>query len=215
MIKETMTIHKALSELKVLNSRITDEIMNTRYVVANKHSNQKIDGMTIADFVKENMAKYISVRALINRRNAIKRAITRSNASTFVNIGGETYTVAEAIDMKSCGVAYYQALLTAISSQNAAAVKTANNENGNKLEDRADTYIRSMYAGSDLKNMSDEIKSVRDSFISSQTYDVIDIIGTTTKMEELRNKIDSFMSEVDSALSVSNALTTIDVEYEA
>ena len=34
------------------------------------------------------------------------------------------------------------------------------------------------------------------------------------EIKRLQDIVDSFMTEVDSALSVSNALTTIDVEYE-
>ena len=33
------------------------------------------------------------------------------------------------------------------------------------------------------------------------------------KLEELNRKMDAFMAEVDSALSVSNALTEITIEY--
>ena len=55
---------------------------------------------------------------------------------------------------------------------------------------------------------------MRSSFITSQTMDVLDPIGAQKTMEELRNNIDAFVTEVDSALSVSNAITTIDFEYE-
>ena len=47
---ETMTIHKGLSELKILDDRITDEIRETVFVVANRHSNTKINGVSIAEF---------------------------------------------------------------------------------------------------------------------------------------------------------------------
>lgn len=212
-MKETMTVHKGLSELKILDARIEKELGEAKFVVANKHNNQKINGKSIASFVDAANEKYQSIRTLINRRNAIKRAITNSNAVATVTVGGTTYTVAEAIDMKSTGISYYKNLLAVIDNQYRGAVKLAEKENNSNLEAKADTYLTTMYSGSELKNMSDEIIKVRDAFIASQTIDIVDAIESVNTITSLRNTIDGFMSEVDSALSVSNALTTIDVEY--
>lgn len=213
-MKETMTIHKALSELKILDSRIQNEINRYHFVVPNKHSNTKIGGIPIADYVAEVREAYQSIRTLINRRNAIKRSITRSNAVTTVKINDVDYTVAEAIDMKSMGVSYLSALRTVLESQYSNAKANADKNNGEKLEMRTDEYIRSMYSGADLKNMSDEIQKVRENFVTAQTVEIVDPINAAKEIETLTKEIDAFMSEVDSALSVSNALTTIDVEYE-
>ena len=212
-MKETMTIHKALSELKVLDSRIERAIDEITAVTASKHNNAKISGMTVAEWCDEAKAKYQSAITLINRRNAIKRAITRSNAVTMVSINGVEYSVAEAIDMKAKGVEY-QAKLTAVLKSQLAKYKRAADMENERLEARADEYLKSMYAGSDLKNMSDEIKKVRETFITAQTMELVDPLHAGETADKLQNDIDAFMSEVDSALSVSNALTTVDVEYE-
>ena len=84
MTKEQMTVHKALAELKVMDSRIAKSIQEGSYVVANKHSNEKIKGMTIADYKEYMKASHNKVTDLINRRNAIKRAVVLSNATTMV-----------------------------------------------------------------------------------------------------------------------------------
>ena len=212
-MKEKMTIHKALSELKVLDSRIS-KAMDETFVVANKHNNAKIGGIAVADFSNGVKDAYQSVRALINRRNAIKRAVTKSNATTLVDINGEQYTVAEAIDMKGKGIEYLSNLYDVLSSQLAKAKRKADSENGDFLYSRADDYVKSLYAGADLKNMADEIQKVRDTFITAQTIEIVDPIHAEETCKSLRDYIDSFMSEVDSALSVSNALTTVEIEYE-
>ena len=213
-MKEQMTIHKALSELKILDSRIENAIDSLNVVVANKHNNGKISGLPVADFCDEAKKSYQSATTLINRRNAIKRAVTRSNAVTMVNIGGKEYTVAEAIDMKAKGTAYLSKLMDKLAGQYAKAKRTADMENGDRLDGRADDYVKSLYSGSELKNMADEIKKVRDAFVTAQTVEIVDPISAGTKATELQAEIDAFMSDVDSALSVSNALTTIEVEYE-
>ena len=211
---EQMTIHKALAELKVLDSRINNEINKYHFVVPNKHSNTKIGGVSIAEYAESVRNAYKSIRTLINRRNAIKRAVTRSNASTMVKINDVEYTVAEAIDMKSVGVSYLNALRNVLESQYYNAKTNADKNNGERLEQRTDEYIKSMYQGADMKNLSDEIRKVREDFVTAQTVELVDPIDTAKEVESIGKEVDAFMAEVDSALSVSNALTTIEVEYE-
>jgi hypothetical protein len=44
---------------------------------------------------------------------------------------------------------------------------------------------------------------------------MIDAISAQKQIDSISDYADKFMAEVDSALSVSNALTTIEIEYEA
>lgn len=213
-MKEEMTVHKALAELKTLSSRISDKISSTDFVAVNKHSNTKVKGVSIPEVAEKAKADYQSIRTLINRRDAIKRAIIKSNALTEVEISGKKYTVAEAIDMKANGVVYLNDLANQLHSQYAFAVRKMDAENGERLDSRADEYIKSLYSGSELKNMSDEISKVRDAFIATQTLDIIDPIDAAKESERIKDEIAAFMSDVDSALSVSNALTIIKFEYE-
>ena len=168
----------------------------------------------VTDYMNTTKDKYKSVRTLINRRNAIKRAVTKSNAETFVRVGEKEYTVAEAIDMKNFGMNYQRGILAKLESQWRSAQAMAERENGEKLDRRADEYIKSLYENADMKNMSEEVKKVRDAFIESQSMDILDPIDAQKVIKELNDEIDSFMSDVDSALSVSNALTTVEVEYD-
>ena len=175
--REKMNVHKALSELKILDARINDSIVETTFVVANKHSNVKIGGVPIADFAENAKASLKSIRTMISRRNAIKRAVTRSNASTVVTIGGVVYTVAEAIDMKAAGVLYLKTLRSQLESQYNSAKMAADKNNGDYLEKRGEDYIKSLYQGADMKNMADEIKKVRDDFMAAQTVELIDPVN--------------------------------------
>ena len=50
MTQEKMTIHKALAELKTMDDRINKAIRNTVYVLAVKHSAEKINGVKVSDF---------------------------------------------------------------------------------------------------------------------------------------------------------------------
>lgn len=213
MTNETMTIHKALCELKTLDSRINKKISNSIFVVTNKHSNDKIFGVPVADYCKEMESDYQSITDLMRRRAAIKAAVVKSNAETTVTINNRQYSVATAIEMKNSGIPLMQNLLRRMEHTNRIARSDADKFNGDQLEARADEYVKSLYGGSDLKSASDEIKKVRADFIAAQTLDVVDPIGVVSKMEALEKEISDFLVDVDSALSVSNALTSVEIIY--
>lgn len=213
MTTETMTIHKGLAELKILDGRIKKEIQNGSYCVANKHSNEKINGIPIEDFKKAAQGAYDKVTDLINRRKAIKKAIVLSNAKTTVEIADVEYTVAEAIEMKNHGIEFETMLVNIMNDQYKSAQVEVNRQNGYNLEERADQYVTAIYGQKDGKTVTADIEKVRKDFLEANSYEIIDPINVPKKLEELRKKIDDFMAEVDSALSVSNALTKITIEY--
>ena len=213
MTTETMTIHKGLAELKILDGRIKKEIQNGLYCAANKHSNDKINGIPIEDFKKAVQGTYDKVTDLINRRKAIKKAIVLSNAKTTVKIADVEYTVAEAIEMKNHGIEFEALLINTMDIQYQQAQAEVNRQNGNNLEERADQYVTAIYGQKDGKTATADIEKVRKDFLESNSYEIIDPINVPEKVETLRQKIDAFMAEVDSALSVSNALTEITIEY--
>ena len=94
---ETMNVHKALSEVKILNNRIIGKISECQFCIANKVTNKTIKGKSIDEWKNSVQDNWTSITTLINRRNALKQAISKSNASTEVTIAGKVYTVAEAI----------------------------------------------------------------------------------------------------------------------
>jgi len=208
-----MSVHKALCELKTLDSRIQKSIQQAVFVFANKHANTKISGVPVGEYSAEVKAAYQSVKDLIARRDAIKRAVTLSNAAVKVVIGGKEYTVAEAIEMKNHGISHLQLLLRKLETDNQRARRESDNNNGEALEDRADEYVKSLYGNVDMKGASEEIKKVRTDFIAAQTMEIVDPIGIRAEMERLEKEINDFTVEIDSALSVSNALTELTIEY--
>lgn len=213
MTTETMTVHKALAELKMLDSRILKEIQNSTFCVANKHSNEKINGVPIDDVKKNIQGCYDRVTDLINRRKAIKRAVVLSNAVTKVAIAGKEYAVAEAIEMKNHGTDFEVKFATAMNIQHKNALLEIKGQNGKDLETRADQYVTALYGNKDSKNISADAEKTRNEFLVNNAYELVDPINIVEKINEISRRTEEFMSEVDAALSVSNALTEITVEY--
>lgn len=121
MTNETMTVHKALCELKTLDARIKKAVESSVYVFANKHSNAKVSGLSVSDYCAEIKSAYQSATDLIARRDAIKRAVVLSNATTKVTVGGKEYTIAEAIEMKNHGIPTQQTLLNKLKNDSLPA----------------------------------------------------------------------------------------------
>lgn len=212
MTTETMNVHKALSELKVLDKRCADAINSSTFCVANEHANMKIKGRTIPEVKTQMQADYDNVTALIARRKALRRALMLSNAQTKVTIAGEEYTVAEAIEMRNHGIELDQLLLSSMSTQYNRCTVTIDMNNKQVLE-KAEEHIQAMYANKEGKVNVEDTAQARQMYIDLHSYDMIDPLNVSKKIEQIKAHIDAFMSEVDSVLSVSNALTMITIEY--
>ena len=217
MTTEKMTVHKALAELKTMDDRIAKAIRDTTYVLAVKHSAEKINGMTIANFKEKMRSGYQKATDLIARRDAMKRAVVLSNATTKVKVGENEYTVAEAIEMKNHGMEFRSALLRQINSAYTTAQNELNRNSGETLEKKAEKYILDVISAqpkdSKMSVDSEAMKALRKTYIENNTYDLVDPLDVTKIMEALDAEINEFNTEVDAALSVSNALTVIEFEY--
>ena len=212
MIHEKMTVHKALAELKTLDDRINSEITGSVFVRANRHNNMKIFGKTIPDFMADTESSYQSVKALINRRNAMKRAVVLSNAITKVEIGGVEYTVAEAIEMNNHGMENLVELRNCLREQYSSVKRMVESENGDKLVKACENYIQATF-GTKEKINNPDIETAQKVYMANNTYDIVTGLDIEKVIKELTDRIDAFKAEVDSALSVSNALTVIEFDY--
>ena len=211
---EKMTVHKALAELKLLDERINKAISEGIYCVANKHSNDKINGIDIAEYKKLIQSRYDKAADLIKRRNAIKRAVVLSNAVTKVTMADKEYTVAEAIEMKNHGVEFDMKLLNAMQLHYKAAQANIKEHNdGKELEERADQYVTAIYGNKEGKTNTADIEKVKADFLAANQYELVDPLNILEKIDALEKKINDFVADVDSTLSVSNALTEIEIEY--
>ncbi len=213
MVKERMSIHKALAEIKILNERIMDAIDTGVYCAANKHSNDKIVGFTIEEYKKKIQGSYDKVIDLISRNNAIKKAVSLSNASTKIVVNEKEYTVAEAIWMKQHGIENKEYFLSTLKDALNQVQSVVNEQNSTDLEKRAENYVIGLYGGKEGKVSTETFEKVKADFINSNKYDVIDPIIISDKIESLEDEISKFRAEIDSKLSESNALTMIDIEY--
>lgn len=213
MTTETMTIYKALCELKTLNQRIYKEIANASFVGHCKSTIGKVLGAPKKEFEDKARAAHDKITALINRRNAIKRAVILSNATTLVTIGDKSYTVAEAIDMKTNGYMMLDELNCKMRNEYEAARKMVDKEMGPALDKKVDEYIKSLFGKEGTQVNPDSVQKARDAFIAANAYEIVDPMKVPDLFTVYENERARFMDQVDSAISVSNAVTSITIDY--
>lgn len=212
MNSETMSIHKALAELKTLDSRIEKAIGEGTFVRTKKNNQEKVGGKTVEQFKSNAKDSFKKASDLIRRRNAIKDAVNVSNATTKVKISDKEYTVVEAIDKKNHGMEYYVSLRNALTMQLSKA-KAELEKHNSSLQVKAEQFVTGMMGSRDIKSNGEEFDAAVTLYIKSNTMEMIDPLDIENKIKELDDVIYSFLPEVDAALSCSNALTTITIEY--
>lgn len=215
MTAETMTVHKALAELKILGGRIEGAILSGDFVITKKNNQDTVKGKTVEQYKAKTTEAFQKASDLIRRRNAIKNAVVVSNAKTMVKIGDTEYTVVEAIEKKNHGMDYYIQLRD-ILRQQLSKQKTELEKHNASLQQKAEQFAVAMMGGKDVKDVktdSDEYVASMNTYIKANTMTLLDPLGIEAKIEELDDMINTFLPEVDAALSVSNAVTTITVEY--
>ena len=209
MSKQTMSVHRALAELKTYEDRI-QKAMQASFVVANQKNNDKIQGKTIDEINSIIQGNFDSYFALVENQRRIKAAVVASNAVTKVKIAGEEYTVAEAIERKA-KLKYDEKFLLTLKAQFTEQnnrVDRANNELPAKLE----TYLQQILGPKD-KRTADEITQHTELYEKKYKWELVDPCDIMNKIKELEERILTFKTEVDYVLSDSNALTQIEVEY--
>lgn len=212
MTTETMTVHKALAEIKILKDRIQGDIYSSVFVSCKKNSQSKISGMDVEVYEKTITGFYDKDVALMNRLEALQRAVMLSNATTKVTVNDKECTVAEAICMKNNGMVYRKQMLDKMEQQLAQAQVKTNKEN-ESLENKSENYVTGLFGQKEGKTSTDEVTKAKQQYIDLNTWELVDPINVQNKIRVLKDEIASFEAEVDSVLSTSNALTMITIEH--
>lgn len=204
-----LSIHRALTELKMLNQRIEAATNEVSAVLANRKSNSKINGVEIQEYEKQMQSSYDKVVGLVDYRNRIKSLVVESNAKTKVTVGKEEMTVAEAIERKQ-SIQFEKKLLEVMQQQYRSAINMVAKEN-DALPAKLETYLINILGNKD-KQSPEEVKLHTETFMKRNEYELIDPMNVKKKIEALNSRIEEFESEVDAVLSESNATTFIEVQ---
>ena len=216
MTTETMNMHKALVERKILPDRIYKLQRECEFIKAVKNNSKKIGGKTVREFEDNMKANRQKLFDLMNRLDALEDAIIKSNGITTLTIDGDTMTVAEAINRKNKKVGRLKTWRDILTVQYRDAMNTYDMNSGDILEDEANEYVqRILRSQGGTAEKSDEkfIKALHDSYIENNEFVLVDPIDVKDTIAALDEEIAMIESEYDAALSVSNATTVVEFSY--
>ena len=133
-----------------------------------------------------------------------------SNAQTMIEVAGVTYSVMTAIDRKRTIESEKQVLACMKQALRNAETKVL--RENDKVEDYIQRQVLAMASG-DLANKKDEfITSFEKSYRDKNGWDLVDPLGLRDLIEKREQEILDFELEIDTALTVSNAITKIVIE---
>lgn len=213
---QTMSVTRALVELKTLNDKINRAIVGGVYVGLQtgtadkaKFSNSNFTTHFASKVEAEGKIKgsFDSVESLVNRRQAIKSAIILSNANTNVTFGGKTITVAEAIELKST-VEFRKSFLINLQGQLSHATNNMTTRNV-ALEAKIDKLLETSYGSEKTKVDAAVVEAISKPQRDTNSVSLFDPLDIQSKIDSQRELLDQLESELDFTLSESNARTTI------
>jgi hypothetical protein len=201
-MQTTMSVTRALAELKTLQKRIQkfNSSVFINVVTSNRYSSPSASE---ADMRSD----WDAVNALIERYRAIKFAILQSNAVTKVRVGSKTYTVAEAIALKE-SMKHEQELLDTLRRQRVSVTNTVETHN-QAIQHKLDSLLEINFK--ERKTSEDDIKTIKDAYLKNNEIRVVDPLKIDARIAEMESRLEEFRSNVDFCLSESNAVTTITV----
>lgn len=207
----TLTITRALCELKLLKKRHQKQLINDFNLIAVKHGSKlksPYSSYKEEDFEAGIDPTLQSIEKLESMIFEIKSKIEESNSKTIVKIGSKEMTVRDAIIMKD---------LISLKSERLSRMKSslelARNSYESALRENQASIDRQL---SDLSSKSsgkvdpDAEKSITNTVNALYEVKFIDH-GLSEKIKKLETEIEDFTSNVDFALSESNSITTIEV----
>lgn len=204
-----LTIHRALAELKLIDSRIQKAISELIPQGIHQKAEGKIGVYTQGEFKETAKAKYQSVLDLINRKAKIKTAIVASNASTEVKIGERVMTVADAITAKDLNKSK-QILIDHLRAQQRGTLSLLN-KNNEVVDKNIQSLLEANLGKDSVKAGKEDIEAIRKPFMEASQWNLFDPLGLVEKIEGLEKDLLDFQTEVDAVLSESNAVTFIEI----
>lgn len=219
-MSEKMLVTQALDERDLLVKKIGDKIAKASFVDTVRPNEEKVYAKRIdrAEYAKEAEASYQQILDLIERFQKIDAAIVDSNARTEVKTAYGTLTVAGALSLRSRlrgmdsydGEADFEGKLQEkLNTEYSERVRFCDLKNS-QLQNTAES-MRLSILGRDAKTKDDKPLGVVDAYVKENTTELADPLDVKKKLEQLEEKRNTLLTELDTQIKVSNATTFIEI----
>lgn len=205
-----ISVTRGLVQLKRLEQRIDKKTskLDSFVTYSKKSSKNVLDGTySKEEFTNKVRAEWQSLKDLMVIRKEIKDAIVQSNSTTIVDICGEKYTVAQAIERKSAISLFETAIMRKVARGYGSVVDKVEMAN-NRVENDAQRLFGT--STDDKKSEVNRIEMMK-MYIETNSYEIVDPLNFKELRDSLEKDASDFLSEVDQVLSESNATTMIEI----
>lgn len=212
MAEKTLSVYEALIEISRLNDKI--EKFNSSstmplFLACATESAKYIEGMEKEKYINLLKSNYDSCRHLISNLSEYKAKVALSNALTTITVGGKEYTIAEAIQRKQnidTEIRFLRMIETQLKDVNTKI--TAKN---NSVKAGLTEYLEKVKSETATPEEIDKLTNI---YNEKNLFILVDPYGITETIDEKRQELETFLSDVDTKITASNCSTMITVNLE-
>ena len=220
MMEKKMLVTQALDQRDLLVKKICDKIRKASFTETKKHNEEKVmeRKVTQKEFEKEARSSYQQIIDLIHWYDKVDQAILRSNAETMIETSYGTMSIANALALRSrlnCSNAYDSDsnfegnLMMKLQEELNEKIRVMEQKNKG-LQNTAET-MRLSILGKDTKTKDETPLKVVDVYVQENTTELIDPLNVRKKIDELNERRETILNELDTKIKVSNATTFVEI----
>ena len=220
MMEQKMLVTQALDQRDLLVKKICDKIRKASFTETKKHNEEKVmeRRVTQKEFEKEARSSYQQIIDLIHWYDKVDQAILRSNAETMIETSYGTMSIANALALRSrlnCSNAYDSDsnfegnLMMKLEEELNEKIRVMEQKNKG-LQNTAET-MRLSILGKDTKTKDETPLKVVDVYVQENTTELIDPLNVRKKINELNERRETILNELDTKIKVSNATTFVEI----
>jgi hypothetical protein len=207
--KMQLSLHRILAEIKLIDSKI-EKKMSVKFIGWKQKDRPICAYYEATVFDARVQGAFQSISDLINKKQALKKALSEANSTTIVRINDKQMTIADAINYKHL-LPLKKQFLQKLERDFASAQEYIEQHN-NKVDENALKLAQTALGKDNVKLTEGEAVSVTKPYIEANQLKFHDPLNLKKIIDEFREEIEGFEMEVDTVLSEANAITLMEVD---
>lgn len=216
---EKMLVTKALDERDLLKKRISDAISKAKLVSTKRPNDTKVsNGVSVNDFETEAKAQLQRIMDLIDRYERLDSAILIANATEEIEVAGKKMTRASAINLRkslvnrsirSLSDTDFRGMLISRMTDNLCDAKE-HIARTQSVADKQREVMTSNISSNEKKELTTDALQGIDTYCENLVSVLVDPVNVEDKLGELTAERDELISNLESAIKISNATTYVE-----
>lgn len=216
---EKMLVTKALDERDLLKKRISDAISKAKLVSTKRPNDTKVSsGVSVNDFETKAKAQLQRIMDLIDRYERLDSAILIANATEEIEVAGKKMTRASAINLRkslvnrsirSLSDTDFRGMLISRMTDNLCDAKE-HIARTQSVADKQREVMTSNISSNEKKELTTDALQGIDTYCENLVSVLVDPVNVEDKLGELTAERDELISNLESAIKISNATTYVE-----